>query len=390
MSTLEQTIGGIRFKSPLVIGAGPLSDRADLIRRAAECGAGAVSIKQTAWSEPRPGVRKMYARRGSYFFNPSDRRLSPARAAELIRQCRQETDIPLLVNILGAGADADTWTALGQQLQEAGADGLELNFACPNPPAQTGQGGRGFQYGASLSQDPALAGEIIAALTRHLAIPVWVKFSGDGTDTAALCRAARAAGAAGVTVFCSPRGVFPIDIEQGGRPQLADLTRCSFGGINGPAIRPASNRVVAEAAMACPELPVMGGGGISTAAHAIETIMFGASLTFLFTEVMLNGFEVLKRLNEDILAFMEAHGYGTVDAMRALALRYVVPNSALDYAIGPPARVDETRCRGCGACTKIAFCRALRLENGTARVEPSLCECCGLCASLCPAGAISF
>lgn len=390
MSTLEQTIGGIRFRSPLVIGAGPLSDRVDLIKQAAQWGAGAVSIKQTAWSEPRPGVRKMYARRGSWFFNPSDRRLSPAQSAELVRRCREETDLPLLVNVLGDGGDTDSWVALGQQLQEAGAHGLELNFACPNPPAKIGQGEGGFQYGASVSQNPELAAQIIAAMTAAIRIPIWVKFSGDGTDVGALCRAAAAAGAAGVTAFCSPRGAFPIDIDKGGRPALADLERCSFGGINGPAIRPASNRVVAEAAMAAPGLPIMGGGGIATPEHAIETIMFGASLAFVFTQVMLEGFPVLGRLNDGILRFMEEHGYETVAQMRGLALGYVVPNSALDYAIGPAAKVDPAKCRGCGACAKIAFCRAIEMEGKAAVVKGDKCECCGLCASLCPAGAITF
>ena len=388
MSTLEQTIGGIRFKSPLVIGAGPLSDRAQLIKQAADCGAGAVSIKQTAWSEPRPGVRKMYAQRGGYFFNPSDRRLNPQRTVELIRQTRELTDIPLFVNILGAGTDTDTWVALGQQMQKAGAYALELNFACPNPPAKTAVGG--FQYGASISRDPQMAATIISALKQAVDIPIWVKFSGDGTDVNSLCRAAAQAGADGITAFCSPRGAFPIDIYQDGRPKLADLTQCSFGGINGAAIRPASNRVVAESAQAAPGVPIMGGGGISAFEHVVETIMYGASLTFLFTQVMLEGFEILTKLNEQLLRFMEDHHYETIDAMRGKTLKYIVPNSALDYAIGPPAKIDPNKCRGCGTCAKIAFCRAIELQGKLAVVNEEYCECCGLCASLCPAKAISF
>lgn len=388
MSTLEQTIGGIRFKSPLVIGAGPLSDRPDLIKQAAVCGAGAVSIKQTAWSEPRPGVRKMYARRGSYFFNPSDRRLNPAQAAELICRTRDMTDIPLFVNILGEGTNVDTWVALGQQMQEAGADALELNFACPNPPAKTAAGG--FQYGASMSRDPEMAANVIAALRRAVDLPIWVKFSGDGTDTGTLCRAAAKAGADGITAFCSPRGAFPIDIYRGGRPELADLERCSFGGINGAAIRPASNRVVAEAAQAVPDIPIMGGGGISTFEHMAQTIMYGASLTFIFTQVMLEGFDVLTRLNDQFLRFMEDAGYASIQEMRGRALKYIIPNSELDSTIGPPAKIDPNRCKGCGNCARIAFCRAIEMQGGVATVKEENCECCGLCASLCPAKAISF
>ena len=118
--------------------------------------------------------------------------------------------------------------------------------------------------------------------------------------------------------------------------------------------------------------------------------MYGASLTFLFTHVMLEGFEVLTGLNEQLLRFMEENGYSTIDDMRGQSLNYLVPNSALDPAIGPPAKINPDLCRGCGTCAKIAFCRAIEMQGKLAVVKEEKCECCGLCASLCPVKAISF
>ena len=105
---------------------------------------------------------------------------------------------------------------------------------------------------------------------------------------------------------------------------------------------------------------------------------------------MLEGFGVLTKLNEQLLRFMENNGYETIDDMRGQALKYIVPNSALDYAIGPPAKINPDLCRGCGTCAKIAFCRAIEMQGKLAVVKEENCECCGLCASLCPAKAISF
>jgi dihydroorotate dehydrogenase/NAD-dependent dihydropyrimidine dehydrogenase PreA subunit len=390
MSRLEQTIDGICFKSPMVIGAGPLSDRADLIISAANCGVGAVSIKQTAWSEPRPGVRKMHAERGGYFFNPSDRRLNIEKTTRLISEVRAASDVPLIVNMLGAGADTDTWVKLALDLQNAGASAVELNYACPNPPAESDAKAGHFHYGASMSRMPELAAKVIAAISAEVDIPVWMKYSGDGVDIPALCNAARDAGVSGITTFFSPRGAFPIDIRNGGKPRLADLENCSFGGINGPPIRMLSKRVVAETATAVPGLPIIGGGGISTWEHAVEYIMFGASLCMIFTKVMLDGFDAIRGINEGIQVFMEENGYNAIDEMRGLSLKYVVPNSALDYEIGPPAKVDAEKCSGCGACAKIAYCRSILLTEGKAGVDAETCECCGLCASLCPRSAIYF
>jgi len=87
---------------------------------------------------------------------------------------------------------------------------------------------------------------------------------------------------------------------------------------------------------------------------------------------------------------MEENGYETVNELRGQALKHVVPNSELDYEIGPPAKINEELCRGCGICAKIAFCRAISMQTGKAAVKPEMCECCGLCASLCPVNAISF
>ena len=390
MSTLEQNVGGVRFKSPIIVAAGPLTERFDLIKKASDCHAGAVVIKQTPFSEPRPGVRKMYAERGGFFFNPSDRRLNYNKCADLVKQVKDETDMPIFVNILGDGDNIDSWCFLTELMQNAGADGVELNFACPNPPGKIGEAGKGFQYGASVSQIPELAQKIISGIVSNAKIPVWPKFSGDGTNTTALCQAAEAAHAAGVVAFCSPRGAFPIDIYNGGRPKMETMDVCSFGGINGPAIRQTSLRVVAQAAKAVKNLPICGGGGISRPEHAIETIMYGASLAFIFTQIMLDGFEIIPKYNDWILKFMEEQGYETIDDMRGLSLQYEVQGNELDYAIGPKAHVDAEKCVGCGSCAKIGFCRAITMKEKKAIVDCGLCESCGLCASLCPRNAITL
>jgi len=390
MSTLEQFIGTVLFRSPVTVGAGPLTGRLDLLKKAADCGAGAVSIKQTPYSQPRPGVRKMYAERGGYFFNPSDTRLDYQVTADMVKRIKDESDMAVLVNILGDGMDIDSWVFLADLMEQAGADGVELNFACPNPPDKLGQGKEGFQYGASISQHPELAGQIILGLTQKVRIPVWAKFSGDGTDTGALAMEAWKAGAAGITAFCSLKGVYPIDIYQGGRPKMAAMDACSFGGINGPAIRQPSKRVVAEAYKAVPGLSIIGGGGIEKPEHAVETIMFGADLVFLHTQIMMEGFEIIPKFNEFLLRFMEEQGYEKIFDMKGAALKYEVAANELDYQIGPPAHVNEQKCVGCGSCAKIGFCRAITLKDRKAFVEKDLCECCGLCASVCPKQAISF
>lgn len=381
MKILAQTVSGLRFSSPIIVASSPLTDSVEKIRLAEDNGAGGVSVKFAIHTQLRPGVRKMHWD-GQYFFNPSDRRFTLEQGADLMRRAKAAVSLPLFANMAGFGDTPETWVESGKVLAEAGADALELNYACPNLAAPHG-------HGAPPSANPAVAAGIVAALKAAVAIPVWVKFSGEAIQVPVLVKALAEAGVDGVTAFASPRGVFPIDIENGGAPNIAGLNACSFGGINGPTLRPICNRVAAEAAMAA-DRPVMGGGGIRDWKHVVESVMFGASLTFMCSKLLTDGFGVIGKINAGLAEFMQRKGYESIDDMRGLALRHVIPPSGLDYAMGPKAKIDPERCIGCGACAAVGSCFAVTLENGRARVDANLCESCGLCASLCPRGAVSF
>jgi dihydropyrimidine dehydrogenase (NAD+) subunit PreA len=118
--------------------------------------------------------------------------------------------------------------------------------------------------------------------------------------------------------------------------------------------------------------------------------MFGASLIFLLTHLILEGIAEIRKMNEQLSRFMDENGYNTIQDMRGLALAHIIPNSELEPHIGPPAKIDASCCVGCGICAKIATCRSITITNGRAVVDEGQCECCGLCASVCPCAAISF
>jgi dihydroorotate dehydrogenase subfamily 1 len=386
MAKLDQTICGLHFKSPIVISSGPLTDSVDKIKMAEECGAGAVSTKVSRYFDPVPGVRKMYTQKGLYLINPSDRRFSLDTGMELVRNAKEAVNIPVFANVAGGGS-TESWVYMCKGLEEAGADAVELNLACPN--TDPDPSGELIGHGASMSANPDAAALVVSEIKKSVKIPVWVKFSGAAANVPLLTSAVEKAGGDGVVAFYSPRGAFPVDIFNGGRPGMAAMDKCSFGGINGPAIKPMSNRVIAESAMSC-SLPVIGGGGISDYADAVTSIMYGASLAFVCTKVLTDGFGVITKMCSDINDFLDQQGYDDIADIRGLSLRYVVTQAELDNSIGPKAKIDESKCAGCGACTKIGSCTALSLKGKKAAVQEEKCESCGLCSSLCPKSAIYF
>ena len=144
-----------------------------------------------------------------------------------------------------------------------GAEGLagyELNVSCPN----TRHGGIYF------SSDPALLAEVVAAVKAVARRPVIVKLSPNVARIEPLARAAEQSGADAISLV-NTFVAMAIDIKTR-KPRIANVT----AGLSGPAIKPIAIRMVYEASKSV-QIPVIGMGGISTAADVIEFMLAGAT-----------------------------------------------------------------------------------------------------------------
>ena len=167
--------------------------------------------------------------------------------------------VPTIINIWGTTVEeyaevARRFDALG------GVGALELNVSCPNIK----------EGGAQFGTDVGLLAQVVAACRRATKLPLLTKLSPNVVSIAPYAKAAEDAGSDGLSIMNS----FPamaIDIETR-RPRLANLT----GGLTGPCIKPIAVKLVWEAAQAV-RIPIIGMGGIQSAADAIEFIMAGAT-----------------------------------------------------------------------------------------------------------------
>lgn len=137
---------------------------------------------------------------------------------------------------------------------------LELNISCPN--VKEG----GMQFGT----DPEMAAKVTQAVKAVSAKPVYVKLSPNVTDIVAIAKAVEAAGADGISMINTLVGM-RFDLRTG-RPIIKNKT----GGYSGPAILPVALRMVYQVSQAV-AIPVIGMGGISSGADALEMMMAGAS-----------------------------------------------------------------------------------------------------------------
>ena len=136
---------------------------------------------------------------------------------------------------------------------------LEVNISCPNV-----HGG-----GMSFGTDPQMAAEVTKAVKKVTRKPVIMKLSPNVTDIVSIARACEDAGADGLSLINTLMGM-RIDLRTR-RPVIANTT----GGLSGPAIFPVALRMVYQVAHAV-DIPVVGMGGISSAADVLEMLMAGA------------------------------------------------------------------------------------------------------------------
>jgi dihydroorotate dehydrogenase (NAD+) catalytic subunit len=178
---------------------------------------------------------------------------------EKLPRLRQIKNIVVIANVFGYTREDYERTI--QILNDGeGIAAYELNVSCPN----TTQGG--LQFGS----DPRTLDEVVTTAKRVAQRPLIVKLSPNVTSIAQMAYVAQEAGADAVSLI-NTFVAMAIDPETR-RPRIANVT----AGLSGPAIKPIAVRMVYDAAHAV-KIPVIGMGGISTAADVVEFLLAGAT-----------------------------------------------------------------------------------------------------------------
>lgn len=171
-----------------------------------------------------------------------------------LKNCKSE----VIVNV--SGAKIEDYVKTAEILaSETDIRTIELNISCPN----VKQGGMAF--GTTCEGASSVVSAVRKAWKGHL----MVKLSPNVTSITDIALVAEAAGADSVSLINTLMGM-AIDVETM-RPKLSMIT----GGLSGPAVKPVAVRMVWQVASAV-KIPVVGLGGITTAADAIEFILAGA------------------------------------------------------------------------------------------------------------------
>ncbi len=178
---------------------------------------------------------------------------------EKLPKLRQMKNIVVLANVFGYTRE-DYERTIEILNDGEGIAAYELNVSCPN----TAHGG--LQFGS----DPRSLDEVVTTAKRTSRRPLIVKLSPNVTSIAQMAHIAQEAGADAISLI-NTFVAMAIDPDTR-KPRIANVT----AGLSGPAIKPIALRMVYDAAHAV-NIPVIGMGGISTAADVAEFMLAGAT-----------------------------------------------------------------------------------------------------------------
>lgn len=179
--------------------------------------------------------------------------------SEELPKMREKFHKPIIANISGFSIDEYVECCRKIDGQEQVAI-IELNVSCPNVH------GGGMSFGTS----PDSVAEVVRAVKKVITKPLYVKLTPNVTDIVAIAKAAEEAGADGICLINTMLGM-RIDTRTR-RPIIAN----KMGGFSGAAVFPVAVRMVYQVSKAC-GIPVIGCGGVETAADVIEMMMAGAT-----------------------------------------------------------------------------------------------------------------
>jgi dihydropyrimidine dehydrogenase (NAD+) subunit PreA len=345
---LAVNFAGIRSPNPFWLASAPPTNCGEQIMRAFDAGWGGAVWKTIG--EPIVNVSSRYSSidwNGERMMGLNNIELISDRPLEVnlseIAEVKKRYPANAVVASLMVESKREAWHSIVAQAEDAGADGLELNFGCPHGMSERGMG-------SAVGQVPEYTEMITTWVKEKARTPVIVKLTPNISDIRVIARAARRGGADAVSAINTINSITGIDLDTLiPRPNVDG--KSSHGGYCGPAVKPIALNMVQQVA-SDPEaaLPISGIGGIATWKDAAEFILLGCGTVQACTAVMHYGYRIVEDMLDGLKNWMADKSYACIEDFRGLVVPKVTEwkNLNLNYKI--VAHIDEAKCIGCELC----------------------------------------
>jgi dihydroorotate dehydrogenase (fumarate) len=300
---LSTSYMGFELAHPLVPGASPMVDDLDLVRRLEDAGAPMIVMhslfeeqivaEEVAVTRAIEMGEESYAEALSYLPKPEHFELGPAEYLEQVKKVKDAVSVPVIGSINGVTEGG--WLEYARLIQEAGADGLELNL---------------FQIQSELRESGAAIERrqlsIVRAVKDSVQIPIAVKLSPFYSSVAHFANQLDQIGIEALVLFnrfyepdidVEHLEVIPVNLLS--TPSEL-LLRLRWIGI-------LSGRIKASLATT---------GGVHSATEAVKAIMVGAQAVQMVSALLKRGPQHLKNVRDELAEWLDGHGYESLRQMQ--------------------------------------------------------------------------
>jgi dihydroorotate dehydrogenase (fumarate) len=315
MIDLRTSYLGLKLDGPLVVSSTPLSESLDNVKRMEDCGASAIvltslfeeqlALESRALDEDLSRGTESFPESLGYLPDLADYRMTQEVYLEHLRRSKEATRIPIIASLNGATTGG--WVRFAREMEEAGADAIELNtYALATDRCQT-----------STELELQML-ELTDSVCRAVKVPVAVKLSQSFTSLPHLAARLNDAGAQAVVLF--NRFYQPdFDIETlEVRPTLHFSTPSEllprlhwaailFGHLNG-------------------DIGIT--GGVHTAEDVLKSVMAGGTVAMMASALHIHGIEHIGRVLADIRYWLEKREYASLTETRGCLSRRSVPDTS--------------------------------------------------------------
>lgn len=296
MSLLTTSFAGLKLSNPIIVSSSGLTDSAEKIARLAEAGAGAVVMKslfeeQIMMETNQAIAYNAYEHSEGYdYFSTYIRQHKVSEYLDVIRNSKKSCDIPVIASI-SCHDDAE-WTSFAKEIENAGADALEINILAL-------QTSKKYEYGSFEKEHVS----ILQRLKKDVNIPIIMKLGNNFSNPINLIDQLKENGADAVVLF---NRFYPVDID-------TDTMTHTVGQVlsNGSELSN-SLRWTGIASNVVKNIDIAISGGVHDGDGIVKSILAGANAVEVCSIIFEKGPEFIKVMNDKVIDWINKKGFSSI------------------------------------------------------------------------------
>lgn len=317
---LSTTYMGMKLKNPIVPSASPLSRTVDMVKKLEDAGAAAVVVyslfeeqithEQSELDHYLTSGTDSFAEALNYFPAANEYNMGPDQYLRHISNLKSAVEIPIIGSLNGVSAGG--WLKYAKQIEEAGADGLELNV---------------YYIPTNIEKDGAVIEEIylrdLIKVKKELKIPVAMKLSPYFSSMSNMAKKLDAAGADALVLF---NRFYQPDLDLENLEVVPNLELSSNWEMRLPLrwIAILHSRIKANLAATT---------GIHKYEDVLKMIMAGADITCMCSELLANGIGRISEVLKEVEQWMTEKEYESIEQMKgSMSQKSVADPAAFERA----------------------------------------------------------